>query len=64
MKRALWPIVVLLLLIFSTPAAAEQSCIDCHREKTPGAVLQWQASEHAKVLKKTLDLILKSFLMQ
>lgn len=34
-------------VMFMAPAAAEE-CIPCHREKTPAAVRQWEASAHFK----------------
>lgn len=50
MNKYLWAKITMLLLLpfCATVVGAEQSCIDCHQEKTPGAVLQWQASAHAK----------------
>lgn len=40
-------LVVIATLSLSHPAAAEE-CIPCHREKTPAAVHQWEASAHAR----------------
>ncbi len=36
---------LLFLFIFSAPAFAD-SCLDCHRDKTPGAVGYWEKSAH------------------
>jgi len=30
-------------------AADEETCVTCHEQATPGIVLQWRSSEHAKV---------------
>ncbi len=39
----------ILLAIFILPvfAGADDDCLNCHRQKTPGAVSQWQGSAHA-----------------
>jgi hypothetical protein len=44
------PALITVLLLCSTPAFAAPigDCIPCHREKTPAAVRQWEASAHAK----------------
>lgn len=38
------------LLTFSalSTAQAKDNCIDCHKKKTPGVVIDWQLSEHSK----------------
>ncbi len=38
----------ILLLLVATTASAADDCIPCHREKTPAAVRQWEASAHAR----------------
>lgn len=41
---------ILLLALFLLPgvAEAEDECLNCHQQKTPGAVNQWQDSAHAQ----------------
>ena len=39
--------VVLLWAAAGTSALAADSCLECHRAKTPGAVRQWEESAHA-----------------
>ncbi len=38
----------LLLFPLALPARAGSDCLDCHRQKTPAAVRQWEQSAHAK----------------
>ena len=39
--------------IFDLPLIAQQesgnSCVDCHRERSPGIVSQWESSRHGEV---------------
>lgn len=37
-----------LTVLSATPPLSADDCLDCHREKTPAAVKQWQESAHAK----------------
>lgn len=47
MTRFFVPLAALLLL-HSLSAFAANPCLDCHREKTPGAVRIWEKSAHAR----------------
>jgi hypothetical protein len=48
MRKVFMTTVVALVAILSAAAAlaAEHSCLDCHREKTPGIVSYWERSAH------------------
>ena len=39
-------VIVLVLCIAPTAAFAEDSCVECHRELTPGQVTDWETSRH------------------
>lgn len=39
----------LVLAAVSAFAAQENDCLSCHREQTPGVVLQWEASRHGEI---------------
>jgi hypothetical protein len=44
MRQVLWTAVA--LLVAPVMAAAQQVCVDCHGEMTPGVVSDWQLSAH------------------
>jgi hydroxylamine dehydrogenase len=53
MKKKLWFKSMLIgcslsLLSFAGSAVAEENCITCHRELTPGQVQDWQVSKHSQ----------------
>ena len=37
------------MLALALPLAAAETCVDCHREGTPGLVGDWESSRHAEV---------------
>ncbi len=47
-QRMLFSLLALILFpSLASAQAADDACVACHRERTPGAVAQWQASGHA-----------------
>jgi hypothetical protein len=48
MIRSAMTLVFALIAFSAAKAAAAGDCITCHREKTPAAVRQWEASAHAR----------------
>jgi hydroxylamine dehydrogenase len=37
------------MLAFAFPLAAAETCVDCHGERTPGLVADWESSRHREV---------------
>lgn len=40
-------LILIFCLLFSSPAWAEDTCLSCHQQETPGTVVQWQESAHS-----------------
>ena len=45
MYRLVFSLIALLLI---SPVALGQDCLMCHKNLTPGAVADWEASKHAE----------------
>ncbi|GLH67814.1 multiheme c-type cytochrome [Geothrix edaphica] len=47
--RGLPPFIMACFAALAIPVVGAEDCLPCHRQKTPGAVRQWELSAHARV---------------